>query len=182
MQAPQIIFKFCEMFLHFHPKVLFVMLVIKYVCVSAGPLILHAECSPYKLLSMLLKKEVFTCFGPVQQILESLEKGEKCSKWLRANWLRVCFLRFQNSFFLKSIEYSTFWENMSSDFIFHLYWNLDLQNWYFPHFGTLRKIRYATVVLIVLYVACLISFLKFQQFDGYNFIFSSQGRKLKNAP
>ena len=57
MQAPHIIFKFCEMFLHFHPKVLFIMLVIKYVCVSAGPLILHAECSPYKLLSMLLKKK-----------------------------------------------------------------------------------------------------------------------------
>ena len=32
------------------------MLVIYYVCVSAHPLILHAECSPYKLVSMLLKK------------------------------------------------------------------------------------------------------------------------------
>ena len=54
---PQIILKFCEMFLHFHLKGLFIMLVINYACVSAGPLILHAECSPYKLLSMLLKKK-----------------------------------------------------------------------------------------------------------------------------
>ena len=30
------------------------------------------------------KKEVFTCFGSVPGILESLEKGEKCSKWLKA--------------------------------------------------------------------------------------------------
>ena len=117
------------------------------------------------------KKEVFTCFISVSEILESLEKGEKYSKWLQANWLRVLFLRFLNKFVLKSIGYSMFWENMSSDFIFHLYWKLDFQNWYFSHFGTLWKIRYATVVLIVLYVECLICFLKFQQFDGHNFIF-----------
>ena len=33
------------------------MLVIYYVCVSAAPLIFHAECSLCKLLSMLLKKK-----------------------------------------------------------------------------------------------------------------------------
>ena len=106
------------------------------------------------------KKEVFTCFGSLLEILESLEKGEKCSKWLQANWLRVLFLRFLNKFLLKSIEYSSFWQNMSSDFIFHLYWKLDFENWYFSHFETLQKIRYATVVLIVLDVACLDMFLE----------------------
>ena len=30
--------------------------VINYVCVSAGPLILHTECSPYIFLSMFLEK------------------------------------------------------------------------------------------------------------------------------
>ena len=44
------------------------MLVIYYVCVSAAPLIFHAECSLCKLLSILLKKEVFTCFGSVPEI------------------------------------------------------------------------------------------------------------------
>ena len=34
------------------------MLVIYYVCVPADPLILHAEYSPYKLLSMLLKRKL----------------------------------------------------------------------------------------------------------------------------
>ena len=54
---PQIILKFCEMLLHFHLKGLFIMLVINYACVSAGPLLLHAEFSQYKLLSILLKKK-----------------------------------------------------------------------------------------------------------------------------
>ena len=126
------------------------------------------------------KKEVFTCFGSVPKILESLEKVEKCSKWLQANWLRVLVLRFLNKFLLKSIEYFKFWENVSSDLMFHVYWKLDYQNWYFSHFGTLRKIRYATVVLIVLYVACLICFLKLQQFDGNNFKKSTLKSTLKS--
>ena len=133
-----------------------------------------------KIAKHAFKKEVFTCFGSVPEILESLERGKKCPKWRQANWLRVLFLRFLNRYLLKLIEYSTLWENMSSDFIFHLYWKVNFQSWYFPLFGTLRKIRYATVVLIVLYVACLICFLTFQQFDGYNFIFrKSKGKIVK---
>ena len=62
-RRPQIIFKFCEIFLHFHPKGLFIMLVIYYMYVSADPLILHAECSPYKLLSMLLEKKFLHVLG-----------------------------------------------------------------------------------------------------------------------
>ena len=65
---------------------------------------------------------------------------------------------------LKSIEYSKFWENMSSDFIFHL-----------------QKFRYATVVLITSYVACLIVFLKFKQFDGHNFIFRKSRGKIEKS-
>ena len=181
MQTSEIIFKFCEMFLHY-PKGLFIMLVINYVWVSAGPLVLHAECSPCKLVSMLLKKKFLHALFLCQKFWSLWKKGEKYSKWLQANWLRALFLRFLNKFVLKSIGYSMFWENMSSDFIFHLYWKLDFQNWYFSHFGTLRKIRYATVVLIVLNVECLICFLKFQQFDGHNFIFRKSRGKLKKAP
>ena len=96
-------------------------------------------------------------------------------------------MRFLNKFLLKSIEYFMFWalfqreENMSSDFIFWLYWKLDFQNWYFSHFGTVQKIRYATVVLIVSYVACLIGFLKLQQFDGNNFIFRKSRGKIEKS-
>ena len=39
------------------------MLVIYYMYVSADPLILHAECSPYKLLSMLLEKKFLHVLG-----------------------------------------------------------------------------------------------------------------------
>ena len=41
--------------------------------------------------------------------------------------------------------------------------------------------RYATVVLTVLYVACLIRFLKFPQFDGYNFIFRKSSGKIEKS-
>ena len=119
------------------------------------------------------KKEVFTCFGSLPEILESLEKGEKCSKWLQANWLGVLFLRFLNKFFSKI------------NWIFHVLGKntirFHLSPWYFSPFGTLRKIRYATVVLIVLYVACLICFLKFQQFGGHNYIFRKSRGKLKKS-
>ena len=125
---------------HFRPKGLFIMLIINYVCVSWSFSSSHWMFS-IQISKHAFKKEVFTCFGSVPEILESLEKGEKYSKRLKANWLRVLFLRFLNKFLLKSIEYSSFWENMSSDFIFHLYWKLDFHNWYF---WTLWKIRYAT--------------------------------------
>ena len=128
---------------HFRPKGLFIMLVINYVYVSWSFNSSHWMFS-IQISKHAFKKAVFTCFGSVPGILESLEKGEKCSKWLKANWLRVLFLRFLNKFLLKPIEYSSFWENMSSDLIFHLYWKLDLHNWCFSHFGTLWKIRYAT--------------------------------------
>ena len=75
MQTPQIMFKFCEMFLHFHLKGLFIMLVINYVYVSAGPLVLHAEYCPYKLLNMLLKKKFLHALVLFQKL---------CSLWRRA--------------------------------------------------------------------------------------------------
>ena len=156
------------------------MIVINYVCVLPGPLILHAERSPYKLLSMFLKTflhALFLCqkFWNVWRRVKNVQNDFKQTDW------GSCFMRFLNKFLLKSIEYSILWENMSTDFIFHLYWKLDFQNWYFSRFGTLQKTRYATVILVVLYVACLICFLKFKQFDGHNFIYRKSRAEIEKS-
>ena len=48
----------------------------------------------------------------------------------------------------------------------------------FPnHFRTLLKIRHATIVFVVSYVACLLGFWKLQQFDGHNYIFGGKSKR-----
>ena len=59
------------------------MLTIDYVCVSVGPIILHASSTQMfsiQIAKHAFKKEVFTCFGFVPEIKGSLQKGEKCPK------------------------------------------------------------------------------------------------------
>ena len=57
------------------------MLVIYYMYVSADPLILHAECSPYKLLSMLLEKKFLHALGVLcLRNLGFIEEGWKIFK------------------------------------------------------------------------------------------------------
>ena len=61
-------------------------------------------------------------------------------------------------------------------YVIRFYLSLSLKTGFPNHSGTLN-IRHATIVLIALYVACLIVFSKFQQFDGHNCIFRKSREK-----
>ena len=142
---------------------------------------------PQKLLSMLLKKKFLHALVLCHRNLGVFGEGSKMFKMTLSKQVEGLVLRFLNKFLLESIEYFMSWalfrryENISSDFIFPLYWKLDFQNWYFLDFGTLQKIRYATVVSMVSYVACLTGFLKFQKFDGHKFIFRKSRGKIEKS-
>ena len=80
------------------------MLAIYYVFVSADPLILHAECSPFKLLSMFLKKKFLHALVLGHRNLGVFGEGWKMFKMTLSKQVGVLFLRFLNKCLLNVLR------------------------------------------------------------------------------